>query len=134
MLKDAAKFGADSKITNILTIESAVGELGADFRHLVDEIIASDKTEGSLVDLTHDLCLRIKDEHIFKVHKAFLAERCDYFKTFSNDPFSETQKVSTSVQTIELNDISREVLAEIICFIYSDSFSSKSVTIINKIM
>jgi hypothetical protein len=77
-----------------------------------------------------------------------MAERCEYFKTFLNDPFHEiatrdeakssestTQQKVTSVATttqkpisqLKLKEISQEVFVEIVYFIYSNSFSKEKV-------
>lgn len=94
----------------------------------MDEITSSSSgLKSSIVDITHDLCLRIKQpiEDSFNVHKVFVAERCDYFKTFLNDPFREIEH--GNIARIELNDVTSDVLKEILHYIYSDEFSSKNV-------
>jgi hypothetical protein len=65
--------------------------------------------------------------------------RCEYFKTFLNDPFNEIDKIKEefnsaneqkSVLKINLNEISKEVFIEIINFIYSNEFFSEKVVFI----
>lgn len=94
----------------------------------MDEITSSSSgLKSGIVDITHDLCLGIKHpvEDSFNVHKVFVAERCDYFKTFLNDPFREIEQ--GNIARIELNDMTSDVLKEILYYIYSDDFSSKNV-------
>lgn len=144
------KFGANTKLSHTITIEpkdrpisslpssnSQLSRISLDFKQLAYyslplEIRNSLLTKtGSLdlqriVDLTHDMCFELSDEAtVFNVHKAFIAERCDYFKTFLNDPFKEISQINetTNISKLMLKEISTEVLVEIIFFIYSNSFS-----------
>lgn len=95
-----------------------------------------------LVDYTHDLCLNLSlansenaadnsQQQQFRVHKLFLAERCEYFRTFLHDPFNEaatTTKTSTSkVSHLNLKEIGCDVMTEIIFFLYSNDFSHEKV-------
>lgn len=131
----AGKFGANSRISNILIIEPEVSIIGLDFKKLVDDIVchqnqSSENSLTSIIETTHDLSLRIENDNMIKAHKAFLAERCDYFKTFLHDPFSENKDqmmTGREISQIGLNDISKEALKEIIYFIYSNNFSTKIV-------
>lgn len=57
-----------------------------------------------------------------------MAEKCDYFKAFLNDPFNEVQinkDNKSNVSIINLKEITKEVLIEIIFFIYSNEFSTE---------
>ena len=55
--------------------------------------------------------------------KAFLIERCDYFKAFLSDPFNEIKESSDAAE-ISLKEMTKEILAEIIYFLYSNNLSS----------
>lgn len=57
------------------------------------------------------------------LNKAFLVERCDFFKAFLSDPFNEI-KETNEVSEIELKEMTKEVLVEIIYFLYSNNLSS----------
>ena len=65
-------------------------------------------------------------ESLYK--KSFICERCDYFKTFLHDPFNElTNANESALTTVHLKDVSKEVFAEIVYFIYSNEFSTPNV-------
>lgn len=82
---------------------------------------------------------------IRKKLKAFIAERCDYFKTFLHDPFHEIESTNETIRSdsenekasrkstakvvsqLHLKEINSEVLIEIIFFIYSNNFSKDKV-------
>lgn len=138
IILDIGKYGANSRISNILIIDQKESQiqLKSDLKSLADEITGTYGGLRNIVDSTHDLCLGIKQPIAitFNVHKVFVAERCDYFKTFLNDPFREIEQKSESdsetqgnIARIELNDMTKDVLKEILYFIYSDDFSSKNV-------
>ena len=167
---DSGKFGNNSKLCNVVNIEHS----NVDLKRLADNVI--NQTGGSLIESTHDLCIRIEGNAIFKVHKVYLidlwdyriffsksvrgdpyhiflkiffiryynsfnfvmklkvfvVERCEYFRTFLNDPFNEliqeqNEDRMNQVAHIELNDISRQVLVEILHFIYSNDLASNNV-------
>jgi hypothetical protein len=96
-----------------------------------------------LVDYTHDLCLNLSLAHSenaadnsqqqqqqqFRVHKLFLAERCEYFRTFLHDPFNEaaTTTKTSKVSHLNLREIGCDVMTEIIFFLYSNDFSHEKV-------
>lgn len=154
------KFGANSKLSNTITIDSnehyglQKSEFGADMKQLALSCLPREVRDGedaqeleknarhdltSIVDATHDLCLRLENGYTFRVHKAFVAERCEYFRTFLHDPFNETKHIVTddnrgrkntkSVSELLLRQISPEVLTEIIFFLYSNDFSRRKVTL-----
>lgn len=94
------------------------------------------------MDTTHDLCLKLENGYVFRVHKAFVAERCDYFRTFLHDPFNETKqhiiydsmsktnsKHVHKVSELLLRQISPEVFTEVIFFLYSNDFSRPKVNL-----
>lgn len=89
---------------------------------------------GKIVGFTHDLCLNLEDGYTFRVHKCFIAERCEYFRTFLHDPFNETRehpnenKNAKNVSELNLRQISAEVLTEIVVFLYSNEFSRPKVS------
>lgn len=55
--------------------------------------------------------------------KVFLVERCDFFRTFLNNSFNEVKETNVTSE-IELKEMTKEVLTEIIYFLYSNNFSS----------
>ena len=150
------KFGTNSKLSTTITIESSyygheASELSADMRQLAlstlpkgiewedGELMKNSTDErknlDTIVDVTHDLCLNL-DDCSFRVHKLFLAERCEYFRAFLHDPFNETRhhlnpSSSTSrksnVAELHLKQVSPEVLREIVFFLYSNDFSRPKV-------
>ena len=154
------KFGANSKLSNTITIDSnehyglQKSEFGADMKQLALSCLPREVRDGddsqeleknarhdltSILDATHDLCLRLENGYTFRVHKAFVAERCEYFRTFLHDPFNETKHIVTdddnrgrkntskSVSELYLRQISPDVLTEIIFFLYSNDFSRRKV-------
>lgn len=173
--KVIGKFGANSKLSNTITIDSSSMsaadyggnqhqqriQLSNDLKQLalsclpkqlrdtdpeLQQLARSNPHHARLtdiVDTTHDLCLRLDlgggddgdgAECTFRVHKAFLAERCEYFRTFLHDPFNETTerreemsggKRLRNVSELSLKQIQPEVLAEIIFFLYSNDFSRR---------
>lgn len=150
------KFGANSKLSTTITIDSSdfgqkmtASGLSGEMRQLVRNCLPKevldqiqDETEqksgadlSEIVDTSHDLCLILEDGLSFRVHKAFVAERCEYFDTFLRDPFHEAIEHSNhankkrSVSELHLKQISAEILTEIIFFLYSNEFSRTKVHI-----
>ena len=158
------KFGANSKLShtiniepdyevNVLTGSIKPSKLSDDLKKLAkccvsfnddDENNRNSNQEDNLykvVKFTHDLCIVVEEDSDYKfyAHRAFVEERCEYFRTFLHDPFHEIhQEAMTSsgsmpstkqVAQLTLKEISREILTEIIYFIYSNQFSSDQVII-----
>ena len=151
----------DLPISSSSSSESSVSttsRISADFKKLayfslpedirkkffVDDLVNCKELE-KVMEFTHDLrfhlCEEAENQEVtFNVHKAFIAERCDYFKAFLHDPFHEIQVESTTadqdnatakrsssskknISQLKLKEVTREVLVEIIFFIYTDNFS-----------
>ena len=70
--------------------------------------------------------------NLYFFFQAFIAERCDYFKTFLHDPFNEIQSnhenKTDQVSHLNLKDISKEIFTELLYFIYSNDFSRDDVS------
>ena len=169
------KFGASTKLSNIITIEpkdrpissdasslastsSKSSRISYNFGQLALSCLPDKLREASdlikldlkkIVESTHDLRFSLRNENneeevcsvesAFNVHKAFIAERCDYFKTFLHDPFQEIKtngedsstKIAKhkSISQLKLKEVSAEVFVEIMFFIYSNNFSKEKVFI-----
>jgi hypothetical protein len=97
----------------------------------------------SIVSNSSDLRIKVEENYYFNVYKvsnfkipnfnnnicisikkAFLAERCEFFKTFLTNPFNEVKE--SNVSEIELKEMTKEILAELVYFLYSDNLSSNS--------
>lgn len=134
------KFGSHSKLTNIVTIEPdelelvitssgiKTTQLSCDLGRLAASCVSNELYEfydeifESIVKTTSDLCIKV-DNFYFNVHKVFLVERCDFFRTFLNNSFNEVKETNVTSE-IELKEMTKEVLTEIIYFLYSNNFSS----------
>jgi hypothetical protein len=138
----------NSDYTSALNKQS---KISLDFRRLALNALPPTLRENvdnnlkKVVELTYDLCLTVLSDNSendasnninlqFFVHKAFIAERCDYFKTFLHDPFHEITRENDgdltgqkpkekTIAQLKLKEISAQVLVEVIYFIYSNSFS-----------
>jgi hypothetical protein len=126
------KFG--TKMSNTISVDPSSdstqpNQTSKDFKSLVSACFPTETFEPlkKSVELTHDLCFSLGDEN-YKIyaHRAFVVERCDYFKTLLNDPFNEIKsETSTNEMLISLKEIDIEIFREVIFFIYSDCFSSE---------
>ena len=136
------KFGVNSRLSNTITIEPEYEidpetnlpkprQLSMNLKGLAKSCLPESDKVGleKIVLNTHDLCITIDGTEKYLVHKAFMVERCEYFKTFLNDPFHEIKEETpeSEISQIDLKQISKEVLTEIICFIYSNQFSTDQV-------
>ena len=69
--------------------------------------------------------------HCFIFEKAFVVERCEYFKIFLHDPFNEIQTNESlkahDLPHINIRNVSKEVFLQILFFIYTNRFSNEKV-------
>jgi hypothetical protein len=125
------KFG--TKLSNSISIEPSdsiySNQVNIDLKQLAIACFQTKSSEllKNIVDDTHDLCLNLENDFQVKVHKTFIVERSDYFKTYLNDPFNEIKQFDQTksiVEQLNLKEIDLEIMKEIVYFIYSDCFSS----------
>lgn len=90
--------------------------------------ISSDVFDASVFceepPLYADVCF-IVDNHRFHCHKVFFCGRSDYFRAMLDGHFSEStspgkQLFSSSIPEVYLNDVSPDVFAAVVAFIYQD--------------
>ncbi len=124
------KFG--TKLTNSISIEPSdsaySNQVNLDLKQLANSCFVKNSSQllTNIVEHTYDLCLNLENNFQIKVHKAFVIERSDYFKTYLNDPFNEMKQSDQnklSVEQLNLKEIDLDIVKEIIYFIYSDCFS-----------
>jgi hypothetical protein len=127
------KFG--TKLSNTISIEPSdsiySNQVNNDLKKLAHSCFATESSHflKDIVDTTCDLSLNLENDFQIKVHKAFIVERSDYFKTYLNDPFNEIKQFDQTKYTVEqlnLKEIELEIIKEIVFFIYSDGFSCDS--------
>ncbi|EDO45347.1 predicted protein [Nematostella vectensis] len=78
-----------------------------------------DRIPGDLPSYT-DICINVQGNKFF-CHKMFLCGRSDYFRALLIDHFAEVSTEPNSIPELALHDVTPEVFAAVVSFVYRDN-------------